>query len=817
MALRRLLRQPGLSCTAIIVLAGVIGWTTATFGIVNAVLSWQPAVAAPGQLRYVYGQTRLGPSPLSWDEYLLLRALPVFQRTMGYRRDRAEVRSPGITSTLTGEAITHEYFAVLGVTPPLGRQFSQAECEGTSETNVVMISDNLWRTRFGADPHVLGTTVEIEREPFVVIGVTAREFKGMLGPWTRSEYWVPIMQRATQIARRRGAPPTRAASVVMVGRLDPGTSDVQANTLVSEWGRSIRGEAGTSTDRRTTIARSPDTRLPFDSGGRIVPARLAAAVVAVAFGVLLIGCCNLAGVFAARAASRQTETAVRVALGAGRLRVARPLLLEAVLLSASAGSAALVIARAASRAFVAIIPDRLGGQPVAFDVALDARVLGFTAVVTVLVALFVGLAPAFQASRVTLLPALADGGVATRRGVSRVLRGVVLAQVCLSVVLVALAATLVRAQLRLAGRETGFVANGRVFVRTDLRLPLLEGSQEKQSQTIARRQEEFRRRLVVGASQVRNVQAVSMASALPWDSMHGWFMVRAGTRDVEHRWLPRTDVTPGYFAVMGVRLLRGRDFDDHDTARSRPVAIVSESAARLLWPGAEPVGQRIAEHEPDSSFQPRWYDIVGVVGDVLPPALDPDANPTVYLCLGQGSLPPTLVARYSGNAALVLRELQDAVFRADIDATTSRGAGTVSAALAEISFPRRTAAMILTLAALIGLLLASVGIYGVVSFSATQRLREMGIRSALGASAGTIVLHLLRQGALLAGAGVAVGLVVFWSAARLVSATVVPIPAVTPGTLAAVVLVVAAVTGLACYLPARRTASTDPVVALRRL
>jgi predicted permease len=406
---------------------------------------------------------------------------------------------------------------------------------------------------------------------------------------------------------------------------------------------------------------------------------------------------------------------------------------------------------------------------------------------------------------------------------------VVIPQVCLSLVLLLLAGMLARTLIRAEMRSPGYDPSGVVLVDVETRFEHSgvvlgparspERGEAAQAERLARL-----RRLLAHATAMPGVTAATVANrtpltSVPLPSMSGWVARREGFRpDGPHHWVTQMDVTPGYFDTLRIPLLRGRQFDDRDHRDSPAVAIVSETLARTMWPTEDPLGQHLGGHTPDSAFPPRWLEVVGVVGDVRLPLTDSDWSPGYYLPTEQGNLvlPSMLAARGTRPASELIKGLEAAVAAADPEALATN-ARLMTDGIDELLYPRRLAVMVLGLAGAIGLLLASSGLYGLISYSVAQRVREIGVRMALGADRADILTLMIREGLVVTGVGIAMGFVLTYGTIRIVSGFVVALPPMDLLTLSVVPTLLGAVVLLACYIPALRAARVDPMVVLRGL
>jgi predicted permease len=533
--------------------------------------------------------------------------------------------------------------------------------------------------------------------------------------------------------------------------------------------------------------------------------------------VLLVATTNLAGVLAARGASRRTEVAVRLALGAGRGRVVRQLLTESTVLALLGGALAIVVAQILVAVFLASTPSGFGRGDVSLRVPLDLRVLGFTALVCLGSGLAVGLLPARRATRRTLLPGLASAhgteGPSARGGRKY---WIVVPQLSASLVLLLVAGALVQALLRAQARDPGFDPEHVAMVAIEAPSGIVRAEDRRQTLVDLERRVLDRAHAVPGVESAAVVDGI--AWGLPFSFFSGWVIGRDAFNDRAYRWVTRNDVSSEYFDTLRIPLHAGRLFDERDTPDTVPVAIVSESAARLIWPGRQAVGQYLALHSADNPRPPSWLEVVGVVGDVALP--DGDGwNPATYTPRRQGTPGMgggVLLARGAGPVGDLVRNIREVVESADGTMQVMNARPLVEAVDAAL-YPRRMAAGMLSSAGLVSLLLAAIGLYGVVSYSVAQRLREMGIRAALGADRLDIIWLILRDGIRILLLGCLAGGALTYGALRTASALVIPLPGFDAVILTAVPAILAIVVIASCAIPAWRASRVDPNVALREL
>jgi len=784
--LRSLRKNPGITAVALLTLALGIGVNAAMFSVVNAVLLRPLPYRDPGRLVAISAQIPSLNIYAAFVEYHTFgdfwrRQSQSFESMWAYTSGWTNLTSNGEPERLLRARVNAGFLSLIGVRPALGREFLPDE-DRPGAPRVAMLSHALWRRRFGGNRGVLGQAITLDRESYTVVGIAPPEF-AFYGDDV--EIYVPI---AASTARGPGMP-----SVGVHARLKPGVSVTAAQAEI---------------DRicRRWVAQF---HYPKDWGARVWPLRdylvrdvhtsLVALAVAVAL-VLLIACANVANLLLVRAGARQREIAIRNALGAGSGRIIRQLLTESALLAAGAGALGLAAAWAAARALA------LGAAylPLQKNVTIDATVLLFTLAVSLATTLLFGMAPALAAARVPVSENLKEGGRAGEglRG-SRLRSVLVVAEVALAL-LVAIGATLTaRSLARLQAVDPGFRPEG--LLKAYVTLPA--ESYREPTQRL-----NFFQGLAERVAAIPGVTASGMASELPFGgSKSGSDVIIEGApprKPGEQLIAFSRAIDPGYFPAMGVRLLRGRFFDAHDPA-GPPVAMVNETMARRGWPGQDPVGKRFG------GGRDHWVTVVGLIGDLRQTSLADEPDMEWYMPYAQSPGPTmAVVARSAGNPMRLAPALRAAVRGMDPDLALSE-MGTLSDRIAHSTRARRFSVALFAGFALLALLLAAVGIYGVVSYSVARRTHEIGVRMALGAARSRIEGMVVGRAALLGGVGVAIGAAAGLGLTRLLRSMLFGISATDPAVFAGVSLFLLAVAALAGYVPARRAASVDPGAALR--
>jgi len=818
-AVRTALRDRAFTLVAVLTLALGIGANSALFTIVNAVLLAPLPFHDPAQLVRVttdFTGQRTRDAGLSIPELFDLRRSGVFSEIAGVwpvSANLTETEEPERVETALVEAT---YFTMLGVRPGLGRLFTAADGQ-PGITEVAVISDALWRRRFGSDPGVLGRRIRVDNDRYTIIGVAPASFRHPgRGTETAVEVWAPAGWLASPFPTQ----PVRRAYVLQGGlaRLAPGltppAAQARLDAIAADLRRQYPADYPAAAGWTWRVIALQD-----DLVGNVRPALLLL-LGAVGF-VLLIACANVASLLLARSAARQREVAVRRALGAGRGRLIQQLLTESVLLSALGGAAGLLIAVWGVEALVQLSPadlSRLHG------IAVNGQVLAFTAVLAIVTGIAFGLAPALHGSRVDLNRVMREStrGATASRPVARLRGALVVAEFALALVLLVGAALLVQSFWRLQGVDLGFRSQSVLTAR--LWLPQPNDPSSGPYFTHAARAA-FYRRVLDRIAALPGVEVAGGVSALPLTGTRGRLSFRIDGRSPDAGDTPAAEAalaTPGYFRALGIGLVAGRVFDDHDTADTPPVVVVSESLARRYFAGEDPIGKRIAPggrvvapNGPQPAPPINWLTIVGVVRDVRTSSVDSDPPAMVYRTVWQASnLNLSLAIRTNADAATLAEAIRREVKVVDRNEpvfAVKTMDEVVGSALAE----RRFSMLLLALFAGTALVLSAIGIYGVMAYFVSQRTQEIGIRIALGASSRDLLRLVLGEGVRLAAAGVALGLVGALALTRAVSSLLYRVDPRDPWTFAALAAALTVVALVACYLPARRAARVDPICALR--
>lgn len=791
---RMLLKRPGFTLIAIITLALGIGANAAIFSVVNAVLLRPLPFKEPERL-VLLRETKVPQFPefavspanfLDWQ-----KQNTTFERLVAMRPAALNLTGTGDPERLRGLSVTEGMVAMLGIQPQLGRGFLPEEHQ-PGKSNVVLLSHDLWQRRFGGDPQIVNQTLVLDGQSFTVTGVMPATFHF----WERdTELWTPISFTPQQAQNRGG----HNLSLV-VGQLKPGVTFEQA-----------RAEMVTIAGR--LAAQYPDVIAGWNvmlmplldfTVRRIKPALLVL-LAAVAF-VLLIACANVANLLLARAAGRQKELAIRTAMGAGRGRVVRQLLTESMMLSLAGGAAGLLLATWGTRLLLALAPP---GLPRLSDVSLDGRVLAFTALVTLLTGAIFGLIPAWQATKTNLNETLKDAGRGSTEGGRQFVRnGLVVLEVAAALVLLVGAGLMIKSFWRLQQVDPGFNPDKAMIATVSL--PKRKYPEEQQ-------QVAFFQQLLEKVRTLPGVQTAGATSMVPLGNddfvvsfeIDGRPPLPSGTGQSTNYF----SVSADYFTAMGIPLRRGRLFTERDTKDAPHVALINETMAQRIFPNEDPLGKRITFD--DRNKNPDWYEIVGIVGDVKHYGLAQQTTLQTYEPYTQQTFSNmTLVARTTGDPLALSAAMRNAVASLDKEQPVS-SLKTLDQLVSTSIEQQQFSMLLLGVFAAVALLLAAVGIYGVLSYAVTQRTHEIGIRMALGAGQQDVLRLVVGHGMRLTLLGVVAGVVAAFGLTRLMSTLLFDVSTTDPLTFAAIALLLLFVALLACWIPARRATQVDPLVALR--
>ena len=803
---RMLARSPGFTALAVISLALGIGVNSSVFSVVNAVLFRPLPVRNPQELASVFatGQNGfLAESPLSYPDYEDYRdQSDAFTELFAYSNVPLAFDTGEKSQFVFGTITTGNYFTALGVNAALGRTLASGDDVEGAEP-VVVLGHDTWRRRFGANPGVVGQTIRLNGTPVTVIGVAPAEFKGLLRGLS-PEFWIPTStwpvfnpQSPDRLTRRAGG------WLWVVGRLQPSLDLDQAQARLGTVAQRLEQEyPDTNEDRGVQVFPTEDV-IYFPSVDNAL--HITSAVLMVVVGlILVIACANVANMLLARATSRQKEVAIRSSLGASRGRIVRQLLTESVLLSLLAGGLGLLIAVWSNRLLTNFQLALAFDVQIDLGLGLDGRVFGFTLAAAFLTALLFGLVPALQSAPTEISSTLQAGRLAGGRSKNRFRNVLVVAQVALSLLLLIGAGLSVRSLQNVHKINPGFdptnVATAQFAVE-------LRGLDDTQGQA-------FYDQLAERVEALPGVQSVSYAALLPLTftiSIES-FLAEGQESLPENEW-PSVDtipVGPRYFETMRIPLLSGRGFRRQDDLGAPRVVVVNEALAKQFWPGQVAIGKRV-RFESDGPF----FEVVGMVPTGRYRTLGEQDRPYVYKCILQNYQGmQTLVARTEGQMDPLLAALRTEA-RAIDDKVPAVAVQSLEQAIGIVLLLPRMSAVLFGLFGVLGLILASVGIYGVISYGVARRTHEFGIRMALGAQRSDVLKMVLKQGLVLTGVGVTLGLLIAVGLTRFLSAVLYGVTATDLLTFVGISGLLISLALLACYIPARRATRVDPMVALR--
>ena len=806
---RMLAKSPGFTAITILTLALGIGANTAIFSVVNRVLLRPLPYPAPQQIVTLYESIFIkgeqdsvsGPNFLDWRAQNRSFSALAAHFTSGFN-----LTGRGDPQRIASEYVSEDFFKILGAAPSMGRSFLPEEF-GAGGNRVVILSDGLWRRVFGADPGIVGKPVTLSGLSYTVVGILPAGFQAL----NRAELWTPL-----QADNRLLGPERDEHWLRVLGRLQEGVSLSSARADMETISSHLRQQYPTSNDSRGVVIRSLQEE-------RVSGIRLALLVLQAAVGfVLLIACVNVANLLLARSNSRRKEMALRATLGAGPVRVVRQLLSENILLALLGAGIGLMVAEFGTGALLSMAPAELLRQT--GPVAIDHTVLAFTLVLSIVSGVFFGLAPAIQATRLDLNQTLREAGErsGSGRSASRFKNALVVIEISLATVLLAGGGLLIRSFGSLIHVSPGIDPRG--VLTMQFYLPAVSPAD------IPGRLASFRA-MLESIRHVAGVQAASSVIDLPFSghNITGDFKIegRAAPKPSQTDYVEYRIVNPEFFTAMGMPLLQGRDLNEKDEATRANVVVIDKMAAASYFPGENPIGKRVSLWaEPAGGSDKRvWLEVVGVVPEVHQFGLDQPPHPSAYFCMSAVSddylarllpvSPISIVLRTLAAPASVSKPVVDAIHSVDRDAPVEEILP-METILTESLAQARLASLLLGTFSGLALLLAAIGIYGVMSYNVSQRAREIGIRMALGAQHSAILGLVVRNGMLLGLIGLTAGLAAATALSRFLKGLLFGVDAADPVTLGAVAIVLAVVVFLACYIPARRAMRVDPMVALRQ-
>jgi putative ABC transport system permease protein len=793
-ALRRLFKAPGFTLVAVITLALGIGANSAIFSVVNGILLKPLPYPEPDRLVGVYHVTEGHRAVMSGPNFTdISRMTTSFENAAAISTTRMILTGEGEPTRLAVAEVSASLFNVLRVRPALGRSFNADE-NTPGRTHVVILSDGVWQQRFGSDPKVIGRQIRLDGVSREVIGVMPR---GFAYPSDR-QAWLPIDYDESFVTKQRGA-----WFLSVVARLKPGVTPQQAAAEVETHGRNL---AKQYPDANSEIGMTAYPLLEAMVGD--IRRSVMILLGAVGF-VLLIACTNVANLLLARSAARGSEMAVRTALGAGRGRLVAQLLTESVLLSLCGAAVGLLLAVWGVELLTNLKP---AGIPRLDNVRVDGPVILFTILVALVTGVIFGLVPAFTATR-GLTGSLKEGGrgAVTSRGGTRVRGVLVVTELALAVMLLAGAGLLMRSFTKLQAVDPGFKPEQALTF--ELTLP--DARYEEDAPRIA-----FYDQLLPRLRNLPGVRAASAVMGLPLSGLDIIISFQvSGRPPVPPAQQPAMQVrvaTPDYFSTVGIPLKRGRAFTEDDKAGAPRVVLITESAARQYFPGEDPIGKTITLGWGRGPGKPRaGGEVVGIVGDVKDAGLNEPNPPQIYMPLRQWPVSfMTVVLKTSVPPTSLADAVRSEVYAIDSNLPLSN-VSTLDAVVAKSISQQRFYMLLLSIFASVALVLAAIGIFGVLSYAVSQRTREIGIRMALGAQGRTVIGLIVRQAMILVVSGVTAGTIAALFLSQTMSRMLFNVTPTDPATFAAVAGVLVGVALFASYLPARRATRVDPIVALR--
>ena len=789
---RMLLRSPGFTLLAVLTLALGIGANTAIFSLINGMLLKPLPYPEGERILWVSEWSEQVPEmSFSMENFKDLRDQnKTLEAVMAYRGETVVLTGSGRAERLNGREVSSGIFDTLRVRPIVGRPFTPEEDKVGAE-RVALLGEGFWTRRYARDPGILNKPIVLNGQSFTVIGVMP---SSMHTSMRLTDVFMPLLRREDELggANNRGDHP----GIYVYARPKPGVSEAQARTEIVGIAKRLAENYPNSNARQSMTVKNLHGVLVEESRPRLFV--LFGAVVL----VLLIACANVANLLLGKAATRRQEMAIRNALGAGRWRLVRQLLTESLVLSCSGAVLGVLFAYWGVRGLLAGFPENTS---LTEGIAIDASVLLFTVGMALLTGLLFGLAPAWQAARSEVHTTLKEGGRTGQAGGHHRIHGsLIVLETAMALVLLLGTGLMLKSFWHVLVADGGFDPRG--VLTAAVSAPDIKYKEPGQRRA-------FIEQVVSKVQAVPGVEHA--ASALPL--LGGWqsgFLIE-GRPEPPAGQGPSADITrisPDYFRIMGIRLLKGRVFDSQDQADSRPVCMVDETFAQKHYPGEDPLGKRLKFHSKESP----WMEIVGVVNHVKHYGVDQDSRIEMYLPYTQSPIPSfTILAKTSGDPSRLASAVAQAVASVDADVPLY-AVQTLESITSDRVAERRLAAILITIFGGLALLLAAVGIYGVMSFAVTQRSHEMGIRMALGAQRRDILRMVIGSGMLLAVLGLGIGLAAaFFGMAPLVSSVLFQVTATDPPTYAFSPVILLVVALLACWLPARRATRVDPMITLR--
>jgi putative ABC transport system permease protein len=795
---RLLARAPGFTLIAVLTLALGIGANTAIFSVINGVLLRPLQLGEPDRLVVIWEENPAQPSESGFASVGVFLDWRETSRTLSdatlWADSRFVVESAGESEWVDGVMVYPNFFQVLQLPPLFGRPFTMEDAAEGRAGNVAIISHRLWRDRWGGDPGVIGMTIRLAGQPMEIVGVLK---PNAFAPQPGADLWIPVRFASRDRWQRH------SRWLNAVGRLAPGVTLARALDDFERISRDLRaGEFSDIYDGWHAEVEPLRERIVGDARATLIVAFAAVGL------VLLIACVNIANMLLARAAMREREIAVRAALGAGRSRLTRQLLTESVILSLGAGAVGIAFAWMTHHLILTFQP---GIIPRAEELGLDAAALGFAVLASVATGVLFGLAPALHGARVDLHETLAESG--SRSGGSgrrhnRMRAVLVTAQLAITTMLLCGSGLLIRTMVELGRVDPGFDAKHTVAARV-----FLQGNYDTDEEI-----RQYARDLTAALEAAPGVERAGGTSALPMDPMGVNYDLPYRLEGQEHLAddeLPEADyriVTPGYFAAMGIPVVRGRAFTEFDGPDAPQVALVNQTMADQVWPGRDPVGERFYTPARDWA----WFEVIGVVSDTRYYGLGSEPRPEMYMAYAQypDDMTTYVVRGSAGDAAALVPVVRRAIATLD-PSQPAYSVVSMSSLIAESIAVERFYALVLAIFAGVAFALSGAGVYGVLSYWVNQRRHEIGVRMALGATAAGVWRLVVWRGMAHAGFGIGLGLAGALGSSRVLSTVLFGVGVADPLTYGVVALLLGGTALLACWLPARRATRVDPIQPLR--
>jgi predicted permease len=804
-AIRGLVKRPGFVAIAVITLALGIGANTAIFSLVNTVMLRGLPVDRPSEIVSIAVRGKDDSmSAFSYPNYKDFRDRnEVLSGLLVYRFVPLSLSRGGVNERIWGYEVSGNYFDVLNVKAIKGRTFLPEEDKTPLSHPVVVISYDSWQKRFGGDPDLVGRDVLINNHQFRVIGIAPEGFKGTEFVYS-PEIWLPAAMVEWAEPGATWLDDRDNRNFFGVGRLKSGIDSRQAEASLNLLGQQLAKEYPDANEGQSIKLVPPGFIIPDLRGAVVSFTWIMMAAVGL---VLLVTCTNLAGLMLARATDRRREIAIRLAMGANRLRLIRQLLTESILLSIVGGAAGVLLALWILKVLLAFKPPI--DFPLAFDVSVDWRVLLFSLGVSIVAGAIFGLAPALQATRTNLVGALKDTSAQGGAGKTRLRSVLVVAQIAISLVVLIAAGLVVRTLQQLQTMNPGFDPNNGLTMSFDLGL---QGYDDARGQ-------QFYRQLLERVQSLPGIESVAVTNYIPlslnYSSNSVYVEGKPAARGENVPLAMVGNTSPGYFKTMATPILQGREFTEQDGEKSELVAVVNETFVRRLMPeaqsSAEAIGRRFSFRGPEGPFR----RIVGVAKDGKYFNIAENPRPFVWRPMSQGySSSGILIARTKGNSDALIAAVRGQVQSLDPNLPLF-DVKTLNEHMKLALFAPKIAAMVLGVFGLVALMLSAIGVYGITSYAVAQRTHEIGIRIALGAQLGDVLRLVLKHGLKLTIIGAVIGLLGAYLATRAISSVLYGVSATDPLTFGFVSLLLIGVALIACYVPARRATKVEPLVALR--